>query len=504
MREEVVLGRFALVPILFSNAQVHVFWLIQEEVDVDLYDEVTEDQYKSIVKGRLQKDDFVIDDGVDGYMDNGMDDWTGGDRDTEEADSDGEGYSKTKKCTLQVRFTGEDLIVTFSAAAKKSKGDSGKGRAKPKAPPQMPVAPSISAYRPVVSAAEEDDFMSSILGTMDTLPTAAIVKKSRKRKPSPVYDNEGPSSSPAIPSRISRRHRSSSYDAGDPSSDGPWDDELGTGPPSSDDFIMSPTKKVKMDESGLTPAIDKIARLGVHSGNDDYDSSFNGSFDDLDMDAFMDVDEDGLDGADTKVKWKAKESKPPKNIDIKPSAQSNNHPVKKEDGVPSWLSVYDSLSVVTEGSLGPLDTSTTLKVNKISALEPDGSLRFFWIDYLELDGKLYFIGKLKDKTSGSWVSCCVTVEGMERNLFVLPREKRVEEDDEGQLHETDVVPEMESVYEDFDRVRKKMGIKSWKGKFVKRKYAFGEADVPKEESQWLKVVYGFNGRSSSFTLSSES
>lgn len=40
-----------------------------------LYDEVSEEQYKSIVRGRLAKDDFVVDDGVGGYMDNGMDDF---------------------------------------------------------------------------------------------------------------------------------------------------------------------------------------------------------------------------------------------------------------------------------------------------------------------------------------------------------------------------------------------------------------------------------------------
>ena len=59
--------------------------------------------------------------------------------------------------------------------------------------------------------------------------------------------------------------------------------------------------------------------------------------------------------------------------------------------------------------------------------------------------------------------------------------------------ETDVVPSLTDVYADFDRVRKKAGIKSWKAKFVKRKYAFGERDVPRRETQWLKVVYGFNG-----------
>lgn len=91
------------------------------------------------------------------------------------------------------------------------------------------------------------------------------------------------------------------------------------------------------------------------------------------------------------------------------------------------------------------------------------------------------------------MSCSVTVEGIERNLFVLPRERRVEQDADGNIHETDIVPKQEDVHEDFDMIRKQMKIKSWRAKFVKRNYAFGEKDVPIGESQWLKVVYGFNG-----------
>lgn len=53
---------------------------------------------------------------------------------------------------------------------------------------------------------------------------------------------------------------------------------------------------------------------------------------------------------------------------------------------------------------------------------------------------------------------------------------------------------MIDVYQDFDALRKRVGIKSFKGKFVKRKYAFGEPDVPTGESQWLKVVYPFSGK----------
>lgn len=38
-----------------------------------MYDEVEEEEYTSIVRDRLARDDFVEDDGVGGYVDHGMD-----------------------------------------------------------------------------------------------------------------------------------------------------------------------------------------------------------------------------------------------------------------------------------------------------------------------------------------------------------------------------------------------------------------------------------------------
>jgi DNA polymerase alpha subunit A len=198
---------------------------------------------------------------------------------------------------------------------------------------------------------------------------------------------------------------------------------------------------------------------------------------------------------------------------------------KEEDKPPTWLAVYDSLTVTKEEELGPATKSgaafdaTANKVD-IEALEQDGTLRFFWLDYLEHEGKLYFIGKLKDKKSGAWVSCCVTVENLQRNLFVLPRDKKVEEvweepedeeddDDDDEENEekpkkktanrkkilvdTDEVPTEDDVEEDFEQVRKRFGIKRMRAKFVDRKYAFGERDVPRGQHKWMKVVYGFDG-----------
>lgn len=312
-----------------------------------------------------------------------------------------------------------------------------------------PAIPSIGAYRPVVSAKQEEDFMSSLLGTLDNSAPDPLPKKtSRKRKPSPTEDS---------------------------------DQEF----PSTDDAFSSPIKRFRMDDDSTMPAIEQMANLDVYSSSD-----IDMSLDDIDMDTFMDLDDDDLD-----FNASVKKEEGDHLIGKKQHPKTTIPPKTEEvDTKPAWLSVYDSLVVETEDTLGPLSTGTSsTKSSNVDALEVDGSMRFFWLDYLELDGKLYFIGKLKDKTSGQWVSCSVTIEGMERNLFVLPRERQVEQDEDGNIHETDVVPKQEDVHDDFDIIRKQMKIKSFRAKFVKRNYAFGEKDVPRGASQWLKVVYGFHG-----------
>lgn len=40
-----------------------------------IYDEVDEEGYKKVVRGRLNRDDFVVDDNGDGYADDGREEW---------------------------------------------------------------------------------------------------------------------------------------------------------------------------------------------------------------------------------------------------------------------------------------------------------------------------------------------------------------------------------------------------------------------------------------------
>ncbi|KXN86712.1 DNA polymerase alpha catalytic subunit [Leucoagaricus sp. SymC.cos] len=423
-----------------------------KEEDTTIYDEVTEDQYKRIVRNRLQKDDFVIDDGVEGYMDNGMDDWMDDEEESEEE------------------------VRTTKKSKKKAQETSGKPKARPKPQPTS-VAPSISAYRPAVSAEQENDFMASLLGDLDKAPAKVDAPKSRKRKPVTNYIDDDDVSSPVSSKFKSYRKKSSYVDL---SSDGPAEDNV---PPSDDGF--SPKKRMKVDDSSVTPTAEQLADLDFHSSSEPDDFSF---LDDIDFNEPMDIDE---------IELRPTVKEEPKSVTLKPTipngkGSATSAAKAEEDAKPAWLGVYDSLNVETQDSLGPIAASSSSNPSDMSVLEEDGSFRFFWLDYLELDGKIYFIGKLKEKKSGAWISCCVTVEGLQRNLFCLPREKRVEQDEDGDFHDTDIVPTLQDVYGDFELIRKQLGIKSWRAKFVKRKYAFGEKDVPRSETQWLKVVYGFN------------
>ncbi|KAI6101196.1 hypothetical protein F5141DRAFT_1190185 [Pisolithus sp. B1] len=414
-------------------------WKVDE--DVALYDEVTEDQYKSIVRGRLQEDDFVVDDGVSGYMDNGMDDWGHDDAEEEEEE-------RSRSTRKSKKKTGDPVAKS-------------KSKSKSKAPPPPVAQPSIGAYRPAVSAEQEDDFMANLLGGIESGPSLAP-KITKKRKPSPSsdYDDVKPvfDSSPAP-----YRERKSV-----------------SNPPSSDyeDYstMLSPKKKPRIDKTStaLTPAIKRMGDLAMHSGSEDMSMDFE----DVDMEEFMRIDD-----IDEKPSLSVKKELPAPELDSKPGPRADT--IKQETDIPSWLSIYDSLAVTTEDILG--SGSSSKSKSSVDALNEDGTLHMFWLDHLEHNGKLYLVGKVKDKSSGAWVSACLAIGGMQRNLFVLPRQLQVVEQEneagETEIVDTDIVPGKQDVYDDFDRI-------PWKARWVKRKYAFDMKDIPKE-AEWMKVLYSY-------------
>ena len=336
--------------------------------------------------------------------------------------------------------------------------------------------------------------MSGLLGDWDVTSSLATSKvQSRKRKPTTDYRHDDRSSSPGPSgSRGNASTRRGNYGHretfADTSSDGfPSDGfDIGNDMSSDDGLLTSPKKKVRTEARGIAPTIEKMGAMGV-AGPADAEDELYDAFDEIPIHDLMETDEKPIPIPKVEL--------PSEKV---PKLEASSAAIKIEEN-PSWLSVYDSLKVKADETFGKLDSgaaisSSSTHASTISALEEDGSFRFFWLDYLEHEGVLYFIGKTLDKNSKIYVSCCVTVTNLQRNLFVLPRPFQL--DDQG--FETDIVPDMPAVWKDFDQVRKKAGIKGWKAKFVNRRYAFGEPGVPREETQWLKVVYGFDGKITNF------
>lgn len=77
----------------------------------DLYEEVDENQYKKIVRDRLNEDDFVVDDNGEGYADDGREEW---DRvQTYDSESDGAlpiRGGKDRKCRDTLTFHGHNTL----------------------------------------------------------------------------------------------------------------------------------------------------------------------------------------------------------------------------------------------------------------------------------------------------------------------------------------------------------------------------------------------------------
>lgn len=92
-------------------------------------------------------------------------------------------------------------------------------------------------------------------------------------------------------------------------------------------------------------------------------------------------------------------------------------------GSAHWSAVQDSLLAPKTSDIDEVKAPVG-STKQDNVLEEDGSLRIFWLDHMEQDGAIHLVGKVLDRQTGKYVSACVTVNGIQRNLFVKPRAKR--------------------------------------------------------------------------------
>ena len=147
----------------------------------------------------------------------------------------------------------------------------------------------------------------------------------------------------------------------------------------------------------------------------------------------------------------------------------------------TWNDLTSRLNVMSS----PTDTTSYGKLKMEDATEEDGSLRFFWTDYSEVNGSLCLFGKVKDKNSGLHVSAFVKVDNVFRKLFFLPRKYR-----QCQGGETANEVDMQDVYKEVDELMSKLRVNMHKIKSCTRKYAFELQNIPKE-AEYLKLMYPY-------------
>ncbi len=166
--------------------------------DDAIYDEVSEDEYRSILRGRIMDDDFIEDDDGSGYVDHGQDEWDDrarGDDDDEDTEDEQEYFERTgkrkpKKGTkARSKLKGTDvpstanqkssLSAAFSKQRKTSSGLSNELSSNRAREAQRVRSAALDAYRPTVSKEKEDDFMANLMGNLDEFGAQASTSFAR-------------------------------------------------------------------------------------------------------------------------------------------------------------------------------------------------------------------------------------------------------------------------------------------------------------------------------------
>ncbi|KAJ1580306.1 hypothetical protein NDA11_003538 [Ustilago hordei] len=549
--------------------------------DDAIYDQVSEDEYRSILRGRIMDNDFIEDDDGSGYVDHGQDEWDDRVRGDDDEDQDTEneqeyfertGKRKPKKGTKarsklkgahasSSAYQKSSLTAAFSKQRKAGpsglSNDLGASRARDA---QRLRSAALDAYRPSVSKEKEDDFMANLMGNLDEFGAQASTSSHDPASPSPANRLSSSLSKKRKQnqeSAFSRFRASGSMgasngftspssgaptsDSAHPSSDNPeprvhvsgsdtppWGPNLGSDPIFElDDDLPTSNKKLR-GPKGLPS---RIGSLGLGDADADvFISHPSKRAAGLSNDALAFSDDENEDLAVRRVevgslpaesvyaRGQASRTKPaataalstprPAKLEADnktPSASSSSATpiaaVKKQNTTPasrsSWQKVHTDLMKNVEpatptpaaanGATKIATGNATPSAGKVKAFEQDKSLFFYWLDYLEGEnGVVYLVGKVKDKDSGRYVSCCLTVNGIERCIFLLPRSKLFEDG-----HETDRVVGEDEIYDEFEDLSAKHGIKRFLSKWVTRKYAFEQAGVP-AESNYMKIRYGFD------------
>ncbi|KAH6570971.1 hypothetical protein BASA60_007400 [Batrachochytrium salamandrivorans] len=481
--------------------------------NVDIFDEVTEEEYNTLNKRSRLEDDFVVDDNGEGYGNNGLEDWDhpqSGQSSTDEDDSNNinDGHGRTTSSKLKGKSSksskrkrdknltnrgepgnGASIVDMFNKQSKPSNG-----RADQKANDQI--------------LGESTLLLDSIL---DGLDDVSQPQKEKKRRSNVISTSRGATSRQSLNSPSNSLFlKSQNTDNSFPMEslvktedsmvmadnfnqdlhDGSYDDmDFGGHSPS-----YRPA--VKLENSGISKIDPNRTQVNL---NTTMASGKEGTADEEEFKPSTNDFSAGLEPPKVKIRKlqkstaEAKSSKLaasflPKFEQVEASLAPQPSVISSTEmaGCTSWKALKDTVQISEAVSKQP-SSLVRSNIGLDSMLESDGSLRLYWFDCLEKNGVVYLFGKVFQPWTNTHVSCCVIVKNIQRNLFVLPRPTRLD----ATGTPTDIVVTMSDVYDEFDVIRQRHQISEFLSRPVTRKYAFEMPNIP-SESEYLKVVYPFS------------
>ncbi|KAK6459207.1 DNA-directed DNA polymerase alpha [Scheffersomyces xylosifermentans] len=398
--------------------------------EAGIYDEVDEDTYREHKRKQLMNDDFIVDDDGEGYVDNGVDEWDDSTRPQYYSDEEVDDRSgkKRKSKNRNLKPTKVAKVAQISNFFKPSSGITA---------PTKKIDTSIDDIL--------DDFQDAVPVKKVKKETVNVFKNSNK---STVKKTKKQAFSFSTSAKFERKRIvvDDSEDINESYMD--VDDQ--------------PSSPVKLNETVEVTEKENI----------DPEKKINKKEDDED-DEVEEADESDDSEDDVVITRRPRAAAANRNNQMTFSA------VKAKDmpsSSPSRVSSHSQISYTEK-----LDESTI-----VGGQDAGDTFKMFWLDYCEVDSTLLLFGKVLTK-EGKLVSGVVQVNGLCRELYFLPREHRLvddEEDPEQPNSAMDVHEEIAPI------LMQQFGLQSLKAKPEKMKYAFELAGVPKE-TEYLKVLLPF-------------
>ncbi|XP_069746281.1 DNA polymerase alpha catalytic subunit isoform X2 [Narcine bancroftii] len=423
----------------------------------NVYDELDEDEYSKLVCER-QDDDWIIDDDGIGYVEDGREIFDD-DLSEDVFDNKSKGKPKTnkeKKSVKNLVSKPNNIKSMFLASSSKKKAEKEVDLSK-------------------------DDLLGDILQDLHAeassvlAPPPAVVLK--KKKPAGMLTNPfsvkplAPkvSSVPSFNHQDSSARKQSIAENGIGTVESPW-----TFP------VNSSVKKVhvKQQQKRVETEVPKDIPKEVDAkeqADADGDAQVM-ELDEGDFDEPMDTE------AVSTVKMEAKCEKAIKVEDLGKEGKTVNN----------FTDVECHWGCMSQTESDPLvvEVQEAGRFQLVTDSAGDQVFRFYWVDAYEdqyhQPGVVYFFGKVWIDSAKTYVSCCVAVRNIERTVYLLPRETRLNLKT-GKDTETPVG--IMDVYQEFsEAISERYKIMKFKSKRVEKKYAFEITDVP-EDCEYLEIKY---------------